>query len=109
MWRTAARKTDLTHTPNPSPDGGEGVRQVLSGTAPPVAPVLPQSNRQRHQPSQEHVPAMLQLGIGHGESQPRIAAEESLEADLGFDPGQLGSQTEVNARAKTDVRVAACV
>src|SRR5262249_40580710 len=28
------------------------------------------------------------------------------EADLGFDPGQLGSRTEVHARAETEVRVA---
>ena len=77
------------------------------GTAPAVAPVLLQADRQRHQGSQEHVSSILQLGISHSENEPRIAGEEFLEADLGFDPGQLGSRTEVHARAETELRVGA--
>ncbi len=57
--------------------------------------------------SQSHCSEILQLGIGRGQGQPRIAGEESFEADLGFDPGELGSQTEVHARAEAQVRVGA--
>jgi len=50
-------------------------RRAWPGTAPAVAPVLLQADRQRHQGSQEHVSSLLQLGISHGENEPRIAAQ----------------------------------
>src|SRR5262245_35702517 len=70
----------------------------------PEAAVLP-LDRKRDEGAAAEAGREADLGSGNGELEVGEAAEEVLQRECGLDPGELGAEADVNARAEGDVTV----
>ena len=74
-----------------------------------MAPARPENDGERDEATQ-HEAVAVGPGKGatvDGEPQAGVAAEQGLEGDTGFQPGQGCAETVVNAVAEPDVRTVA--